>query len=130
MLALQELAARVAKGELPPVDQRLPLEPLVVTAERNGIPKGQLDFEVGRYGGTLRSVQPDPAWNPDIFVMNDEPLLAAPGILADGIAGNVLTVFHLLEHRDQLYRIEIVHRLGLRMVAEGKKVPGNTEDRL
>ncbi len=85
-----ELAAKVAKGELPPVDQRLPLEPRVINAARNEIPKGDLDFEIGRYGGILRSVQPDPAWNPDIFVMNDEPILSAPGILADGIAGNVV----------------------------------------
>ena len=90
-----ELAARVAAGELPPVEERLPLEPRVLSAERNDIPPEDLDFEVGKYGGILRSVQPDPSWNPDIFVMNDESLLAAPGILADGIGGNVASSFEV-----------------------------------
>jgi peptide/nickel transport system substrate-binding protein len=48
-LAYQEapmLAERVAAGELPPVDERLPAEPLVVTPIE----------EVGTYGGTLRRV--------------------------------------------------------------------------
>jgi peptide/nickel transport system substrate-binding protein len=40
-----EMAALVARGELPPVEQRLPEEPFVVV--RN---------EIGRYGGTLRTV--------------------------------------------------------------------------
>ena len=90
-----ELAARVAAGELPPVEERLPLEPRVLSAERNDIPPEDLNFEVGKYGGILRSVQPDPSWNPDIFVMNDESLLAAPGILADGIGGNVASSFEV-----------------------------------
>ncbi len=44
------LAELVAKGELPPVDERLPKEPIVVE------PLGQ----VGRYGGRLRGLVPDP----------------------------------------------------------------------
>ncbi len=36
-----DLAAKVAAGELPPVDERLPLEPLVLTPV----------YEVGKYGG-------------------------------------------------------------------------------
>ncbi|MGQ9629534.1 MAG: ABC transporter substrate-binding protein [bacterium] len=83
------LAELVKAGKLPPVEQRLPKEPKVLSAERNEIPKGDLKFEIGRYGGILRTVQDAPAWNPDIFVMCDEPLLSAPGILAEGIGGNV-----------------------------------------
>ena len=90
-----ELAALVAAGELPPVEERLPLEPRVLSAERNDIPASDLNFEVGKYGGILRSVQPSPTWNPDIFVMNDESLLAAPGILAEGIGGNVASSFEV-----------------------------------
>jgi peptide/nickel transport system substrate-binding protein len=48
-LAYQEapmLAERVTAGELPPVDERLPAEPLVVTPIE----------ETGTYGGTLRRV--------------------------------------------------------------------------
>ena len=43
------LAARVAAGELPPVDERLPVEPKVI-----------VPFEmVGRYGGTITTFNPD-----------------------------------------------------------------------
>ena len=42
------LAARVAAGELPPVDQRLPENPLVV----------EPFHEIGEYGGTLRIARP------------------------------------------------------------------------
>lgn len=80
----------VKAGKLPPLDQRLPKEPKVLSKERNEVPAEDINFEIGRYGGTLRSVRPDPNWNPDIFVMCDEPLLSAPGILAIGIKGNVL----------------------------------------
>jgi peptide/nickel transport system substrate-binding protein len=72
------LRTKVATGLLPPIEERLPLEPKILSAERNEVPKGNIDFEIGQYGGTLRSVRPGPDWNPDIFVMNDEPLLSAP----------------------------------------------------
>jgi len=91
------LRTKVAAGELPPVQERLPIEPKVLTAERNEVPKGNLDFEIGQYGGVLRSVQPAPDWNPDIFVMNDENLLSAPGILAEGVGGNVVKDFEVSE---------------------------------
>jgi len=89
---LQEL---VKAGKLPPLQERLPLEPKVLSPARNEIPTGDLELEIGQYGGTLRSVQPDPAWNPDLFVMNDEPLLAAPGILAEGVGGGVAKSFEV-----------------------------------
>ncbi|RLE09492.1 hypothetical protein DRJ00_04085, partial [Candidatus Aerophobetes bacterium] len=82
------LKTKVAAGLLPPVEERLPEEPMVV-GPGVLVPKGNLDFEIGQYGGTLRSVQPDPEWNPDIFVMCDEPLLCAPGILGSDIDGSV-----------------------------------------
>lgn len=43
------LKARVEKGELPPVTERLPVEPVVVTPEKNG-----------KYGGTLNGMYTDP----------------------------------------------------------------------
>ncbi len=43
-----QLAARVAAGELPPVEERLPEEPLVVKVGSYGVES------VGRYGGILR----------------------------------------------------------------------------
>jgi peptide/nickel transport system substrate-binding protein len=91
------LRTKVATGLLPPIEERLPLEPKILSAKRNEVRKGNLDFEIGHYGGVLRSVRPGPDWNPDIFVMNDEPLLSAPGILAKGIEGNVLKGFEVSE---------------------------------
>lgn len=41
------LAARVASGELPPVDQRLPVTPRVIDFAKRGL-------EIGKHGGTIR----------------------------------------------------------------------------
>ena len=41
------LAERVAKGELPPIEQRLPISPRVVNFARRGL-------DIGRHGGTIR----------------------------------------------------------------------------
>ena len=50
------LAALVAKGELPPVDERLPIEPLVKVAP-----------EIGRYGGTASSLSRNSWHEGDLF---------------------------------------------------------------
>jgi peptide/nickel transport system substrate-binding protein len=60
-----ELAALVAAGELPPVDERLPLEPFIV-GPGTRIVEEHLDWEVGEYseeGEVLRSVTIDPEWS-------------------------------------------------------------------
>ncbi len=46
--------AQVASGELPPIDERVPVEPFVVGP---GVLNSEqwLDWEVGNYGGTLRT---------------------------------------------------------------------------
>ncbi len=90
--ALQEL---VKSGKLPPLEERLPVEPKTLSPSRNEVPAGDLDLTIGKYGGTIRTVQPDPAWQPDLFVMNDEPLCGAPGILAEDVAGNVVKSFEV-----------------------------------
>jgi peptide/nickel transport system substrate-binding protein len=43
-----QIAARVAAGELPPVEERLPVEPLVVKIGSYGVDS------IGRYGGVIR----------------------------------------------------------------------------
>ena len=48
------LAEKVAAGELPPVDDRLPEIPYVV-GPGTEIVVENLDYTIGRYGGTLRS---------------------------------------------------------------------------
>jgi peptide/nickel transport system substrate-binding protein len=56
------LAERVAAGELPPVDERLPDEPLVLTLERSAAPDGMLDeLAIGTYGGDDSSDAKAPA---------------------------------------------------------------------
>jgi peptide/nickel transport system substrate-binding protein len=55
------------------------------------------DWEPGTYGGTLRSAHFRPDWNPDIFVMINEPLLSAPDLGVDGIRGNVLKDYEVNE---------------------------------
>jgi len=116
------LRVKVAAGELPPVEERLPLEPMVLSAEWNGVPKENIDFEIGQYGGTLRTVRADPNWGPDIWGMNNEPLLSSPGLQAENIRGGVLKDFEVSE--DQ--KVFTFHmREGLKW-SDG--VPVTTED--
>lgn len=89
------LAERVAAGTLPGVDDRLPLEPFVVGPGVLMSEASLPDWEPGKYGGTLRSAHFRPDWNPDIFVMINEPLLSAPDLGTDGIRGNVLKDFEV-----------------------------------
>ncbi len=84
------LRVKVAAGELPPVEERLPKDPVVLNEEWNELPGEALKMEVGEYGGVLRTVRPDPNFNLDIYIMNHEPLLRSPGIGTDRIRGNVL----------------------------------------
>jgi peptide/nickel transport system substrate-binding protein len=90
-----DLQQMVKDGKIPSLDERLPKSPKVLSKARNEVPVGELDFTVGSYGGTIRTTQPSPTWQPDIFVGNDEPLCAAPGILADGIGGGVAESFEV-----------------------------------
>jgi hypothetical protein len=69
--ALMEM---VKAGSLPPLDERLPKNPKVLSKARNEIPQGDLDLTIGKYGGIIRTTQPAPDWQPDIFVATDEPL--------------------------------------------------------
>ena len=80
---------RVASGELPPLEDRLPTEPFVVGA---GVllPEGHVAWQPGNFGGTLRTLHYRPRWNPDVFVGVNESLLSAPGLGVQDIRGNVL----------------------------------------
>ena len=90
------LQARVAAGALPPVEERLPEEPFVV-GQGVLIEDEYLDFEIGQYGGTLRLVHDRVGWNPDVFIMGNEPLVMAPtgDISVKGIRGNILHSFQV-----------------------------------
>lgn len=80
---------RVASGELPPLEDRLPNEPFVV-GPGVLLPEAHVDWKPGVYGGTLRTLHFRPDWNPDIFVGMNESLLSAPGLGVQGIRGNIL----------------------------------------
>ena len=70
---------RVASGELPPLEDRLPNEPFVV-GPGVLLPEDHVDWQPGNFGGALRSLHLRPDWNPDTFVGMNEPLLSAPGL--------------------------------------------------
>ena len=89
------LAEMVQAGSLPPLDERLPANPMVLSKARNRIATSDLDFQVGKYGGIARMVQPSPSWNPDIFCACNEPLLSSPGILAESVGGGVAESFEV-----------------------------------
>lgn len=59
------LAQMVADGKLPPVEERLPPEPLVV----------QVKDEIGQYGGSVTAIKHDPANWYMIAHVNIEPLM-------------------------------------------------------
>lgn len=86
------LAAMVAAGELPPVEERLPDNPLVVTTGTM-VRAEDLTVEIGKYGGTLRSVTANPEldWNLRDAAM--EHFLMSPAHTVAPIMGNVAESF-------------------------------------
>ena len=67
------LAARVSSGDLPPVEERISEEPMVI----------QPYAEIGRYGGTLRGKSVRPAGDNDIEFMRGQPMLRVSPDLTD-----------------------------------------------
>ena len=86
------LAERVADGELPPVNERLPESPLVLTLERSAAPDGMLDeLKIGTYGGTVRLINLAPNFAPEMYFMTLETMLSRPGWISmeHPLTGNV-----------------------------------------
>jgi len=69
---------------LPPVAERLPKQPKLT----NEMAPEDLDYKVGVYGGTLRTVRTAVTWDAMIFQMQNEPLLNSPSLLKKEITGN------------------------------------------
>ncbi len=90
------LAEQVEAGILPPVEERLPVEPFVV-GPGVLVAEEDVDFQVGRYGGTLITANSVPDWNPDLFLGIREPILRAPGITSEDLVGNVVQDFSVSE---------------------------------
>ncbi len=74
------LAERVAAGELPPVDERLPVSPAVV---------GGRDA-IGVYGGEVRMIHLDPVWFVENYDLNSERMLHYSDIDLRTIVPNIL----------------------------------------
>jgi len=87
------LAELVKQGKLPPVEERLPEEPFVVgpgvLVDKNDLP----NWEVGKYGGVLRSVclNPNLDWNLRDAVM--ENFLCTPAFKTKPLMGNIASSF-------------------------------------
>lgn len=91
------LAELVKAGSLPALEERLPKNPKVLSKARNEIATSDLELTIGKFGGIIRTVQPSPNWQPDIFVSTDEPLCASYGILAEDVGGGLAESFEALD---------------------------------
>ena len=65
------LAERVAAGDLPPIEERLPLKPKMV----NALPPEHLTPELGSHGGTLRLAGQGMQYDNDGYMMHCQVLL-------------------------------------------------------
>jgi peptide/nickel transport system substrate-binding protein len=85
------LAEQVKAGKLPPIEQRLPKEPYVVTPG-DLVSDKYLQLKIGKHGGTMRLAQETPGGDPHIFIGDNESILWAPDAFdySKGIHGNVV----------------------------------------
>jgi len=86
------LTALVNAGKLPPVDQRLPKDPLVV-GPGTLMPAEDLKWEVGKYGGTERMSRIWPTADYGVFIQDNEPILFGSGLTQGPLQGNVVKSF-------------------------------------
>lgn len=77
------LSSLVKEGALPPVEQRLPKEPLVV-GPGVLIPEEHLKFEIGEYGGMMRYATARTDCCAELYDAVAEPPLMTPGKLRAG----------------------------------------------
>ncbi len=90
------LAERVAAGELPPVAERLPDEPFFV-GPGTLIAAEDLEWEVGQYGGTLRTAHNTPNFSPDVTQGNFEGILDTAGFDMTTLKPNFVRDFDVNE---------------------------------
>jgi peptide/nickel transport system substrate-binding protein len=84
---------QVKAGKIPPLEQRLPDDVFVVGPGIYLTTENLPDWTPGKYGGTLRMAHAVANWNPDIFVMMNEPFLMAPKIGDQGIICSICKDF-------------------------------------
>ena len=120
---LQEM---VEAGELPPLEERLPQDMLVV-GPGTLIPQDQVNFQVGKYGGTMRYCTARTDVCAELYDANAEPPLMAIGTLrARSIEGDIKpNLFASYEVSDDQQIITFHMRRGLKW-SDGE--PCTTED--
>jgi len=92
------LASEVEAGNLPPLEERLPEEPLVVGPGVLLSEEDLPDWQPGVHGGTLQTAFTSAfGLSGEMYVMNLEPIIAAPGIDVEGFYGNLAESFEVNE---------------------------------
>ena len=93
---LDPLLEQVEAGNLPPLEERLPDNPLVVESGVLLSQEDLPDWEPGVHGGTLRTAFTSAfGLSGEMYVMNLEPIIAAPGIDVEGFYGNIAESFEV-----------------------------------
>ena len=85
------LAELVKAGKLPPVEERLPKEPYVVT-QGDLVGDEYLQLKIGQFGGVMRIAQESPGGDPHIYIGDNEHIIWAPAAFdfSKGIHGDVV----------------------------------------
>ena len=120
------LSQLVQSGELPPLEQRLPDNPLVVGSGVL-IPENHLAFQPGRFGGTLRLVTANPSVAAELYDANNQGFLRTKaGLRKAASLGDVLpNLAENFDISDDMRTLTFTLRSGLRW-SDGE--PVTTED--
>lgn len=117
------LAEKVKAGELPPVEERLPVNPLVVNGDTLAQAGTVPDWKPGEYGGTLRVLHNEPNNAPDVFFIVFQQLIRPPSIISGQAPVNNIVELMEIDETKKEYTFKI--REGLKW-SDGVKV--TTED--
>ncbi|MFC6226620.1 ABC transporter substrate-binding protein [Paenibacillus allorhizosphaerae] len=82
---------------LPDIAERLPKEPKLT----NEMPPELLTYQIGSYGGTLRTARTDVNTDNTVFIIENEPLVNTPGLLGSEVTGNVLKSYQVSDDQKQ-----------------------------
>ena len=103
---------------LPPVADRLPKEPKLT----NELPGGYINYEIGTYGGTLRTVRMNPTTDAGLWIIQNEPIVNTPGLIGEEVTPNIVQSYEVSADQQQF---TFTLREGLKW-SDG--VPLTTED--
>lgn len=88
------LDALVEAGEIPPLEERLPENPKVADDRSADYLEGG-EFEIGAYGGTLRSVSAVPNYNADVFIMMTENICTMVDTYSGVVTPNLVEAYEV-----------------------------------